>query len=73
MSEILDDVIHDLFGREAKGLKEYKTTMDRTDLSELEWLNHAYEEALDLSLYLKKLIKLKHYEISKGVEQNEHI
>ena len=68
MSEILDDVINDLFGRESKGLKEYKTTMDRTDLSELEWLNHAYEEALDLSLYLKKLIKLKKHEIPKGME-----
>jgi hypothetical protein len=68
MSEILDDVINDLFGRESKGLQEYKTTMDRNDLSELEWLNHAYEEALDLSLYLKKLIKLKKHEISKGME-----
>lgn len=68
MSEILDDVINDLFGRESKGLKEYKTTMDRTDLSEVEWLNHAYEEALDLSLYLKKIIKIKTHEISKGME-----
>lgn len=68
MSEILDDVIHDLFGREKKGLQEYKTTMDRNDLSELEWLNHAYEEALDLSLYLKKLIKIKHYENAKELE-----
>jgi len=59
MSKILYNIINDLIDREEKGLKEYLTTMDRTDLTELEWLQHAYEEALDLSIYLKKLIKLK--------------
>ena len=42
--------------REAKGKKEYGTTMDRTDLSDTDWMDYAYEEALDLSLYLKKII-----------------
>jgi hypothetical protein len=59
MSKILYNIINDLFEREEKGLKEYLTTMDRTDLTELQWLQHAYEEALDLSIYLKKLIKIK--------------
>jgi hypothetical protein len=59
MSKILYNIINDLIDREEKGLKEYLTTMDRTDLTELEWLQHAYEEALDLSIYLKKLIKIK--------------
>jgi hypothetical protein len=59
MSKILYNIINDLIEREEKGLKEYLTTMDRTDLTELEWLQHAYEEALDLSIYLKKLIKIK--------------
>jgi hypothetical protein len=31
--------------------------MDRTDLTKEEWIQHAYEEALDLALYLKKIIK----------------
>jgi hypothetical protein len=56
MSNILDETIKDLYKREIRGLKEYGTTMDRTDLSQDEWLQHAYEEALDLALYLKKLI-----------------
>jgi hypothetical protein len=30
--------------------------MDREDLSTLDWLRHAQEEAMDLSLYLEKLI-----------------
>ena len=56
MSNILDETIKDLYKREIRGLREYGTTMDRTDLSQQEWLQHAYEEALDLSLYLKKLL-----------------
>ena len=56
MSNILDQTIKDLQAREVRGLKEYGTTMDRTDLSQDEWLQHACEEALDLALYLKKLL-----------------
>jgi hypothetical protein len=56
-----------LLAREDKGLKEYGTTMDRTDLTEIDWLQHAYEEALDLSIYLKKLIKLKKDANAKGI------
>jgi hypothetical protein len=56
MSDILNETIKDLQEREAKGLKEYGTTLDRTDLTKDEWLQHAYEEALDLALYLKKLM-----------------
>ena len=59
MSKILYSIIDDLLIREDKGLKEYGTTMDRTDLSEEDWLQHAYEEALDLAIYLKKIIKTK--------------
>ena len=56
MSNILYETIKDLYKREIRGLREYGTTMDRTDLSKDEWLQHAYEEALDLALYLKKLL-----------------
>jgi hypothetical protein len=56
MSNILDQTIKDLQAREVRGLKEYGTTLDRTDLTQDEWLQHAYEEALDLALYLKKLL-----------------
>ena len=59
MSKILYSIIDDLLSREDKGLEEYGTTMDRTDLSEQDWLQHAYEESLDLSIYLKKIITIK--------------
>jgi hypothetical protein len=54
-SVLLDKVITDLKTREAKGIETYGTTLDRTDLTRSQWLQHAYEEALDLALYLKKL------------------
>jgi hypothetical protein len=56
-SDILNEVVVDMIVREKKGYSEYKKTMDRTDLTESEWIQHAYEEALDLALYLKKIIK----------------
>jgi hypothetical protein len=55
-SKILAAVIEDMRRREAKGKEEYKTTLDRNDLKEDEWMQYAYEEALDLSLYLKKIM-----------------
>ena len=44
--------------RELLGIKKYGTTMDRKDLSLRDWLQHAYEESLDKSLYLKAAIML---------------
>jgi hypothetical protein len=55
-SVILASVIEDLRRRESKGLETYGTTMDREDLTREEWMTHLYEELLDASLYLKKLI-----------------
>ena len=57
VSELLNEVIVDMIMREKKGFSQYNHTMDRTDLTEKEWLQHAYEEALDLALYLKKIMK----------------
>ncbi len=53
-SELLTSVIDDMRQRESRGRKKYGTDMDRRDLEFNRWLRHAYEEALDLSLYLKK-------------------
>jgi len=49
-SNLLASVIMDLKVREERGLATYGTTMDRKDLSRKEWLQHAYEEALDINL-----------------------
>ena len=49
--------------RSEVGMKKYKTTLERTDLTTLEWLQHAQEEAMDFVLYLERL---KHeYKLNK--------
>ena len=59
MSQVTEQVINDIKARELKGIETYGTTMDRTDLTQDMWLNHAYEEALDCAIYLKKLLILR--------------
>jgi GTPase SAR1 family protein len=41
--------------RSQAGINKYNTTLERTDLSTLEWLTHAQEEAMDFVLYLERL------------------
>ncbi len=45
--------------RAAEGKKKYGTTMERDDLTEIEWLHHAQQEAMDFAIYLEKLIQEK--------------
>lgn len=54
---IVFDVIKDIARRAETGLKKYGTTMDREDLVASDWVQHAYEEALDMAIYLKRLKK----------------
>lgn len=41
--------------RSRTGIRKYNTTLERTDLSTLDWINHAQEEAMDFILYLERL------------------
>jgi hypothetical protein len=52
---ILESLIDKYKQRSELGIKKYNTTLDRTDLTLLDWINHAQEEAMDLSLYLEKI------------------
>jgi hypothetical protein len=54
-SECLTRVIDFMRRREAVGLVKYGTSMDRTDLTPLQWIVHAQEEAADLILYLERM------------------
>ena len=54
---IVASVRKDLKQRSELGIKKYNTTLDRTDLSLKDWLQHAYEETLDNALYLKRAMK----------------
>jgi hypothetical protein len=62
MSNIEKKVIDKINKRAEIGLKKYGVTMERTDLSKQQWLNHLQEELLDAVIYIEKL---KEYESLK--------
>lgn len=53
--KVLESVINQFRERSEAGIKKYNTTLDREDLTFLEWINHAQQEAMDFILYLEKL------------------
>lgn len=59
MSSIEKTVAVKILNRAEVGKVKYNTTMERTDLSKVDWLKHAQEEAMDLAVYLEKLIQLE--------------
>lgn len=63
MSKIEDAVADKLQKRAEAGLAKYGVTMERTDLSRLDWLIHAQEEAMDLAVYLERLIQDERSEV----------
>ena len=56
---IEESVCYKILKRSEEGKKKYGVTMERKDLTELQWLKHAQEEAMDLAVYLEKLITEK--------------
>ena len=52
---ILIKVIEKLHQRSLVGQKKYGTTMDRDDLTLVQWLNHLQEELCDAIQYIEKL------------------
>ena len=57
MSRIEDEVCKKIQGRAAVGKEKYGVTMETAPLTTMEWLTHAQEEAMDLAVYLQKLIE----------------
>lgn len=57
MSRIEDEVCEKIKERANVGKNKYGVTMETAPLSRLEWLVHAQEEAMDLAVYLQKLIE----------------
>lgn len=56
---IVESVCQKMMARSRLGMSKYQSTLDRRDLSRLDWLNHAQEEAMDLANYLECLIKIE--------------
>lgn len=54
---IVESVITQFKVRSERGIDKYGVTLDRTDLSSLEWLIHLQEELMDATLYIERLKK----------------
>ena len=57
IDSIVESVLDKFKERSEEGIKKYGVTLDRKDLSPLEWLNHLQEELMDATLYIEKLKK----------------
>lgn len=51
---ILLKVLAKYYERSERGIKKYGRTLDRDDLSFIDWLNHLQEELMDATLYIEK-------------------
>ena len=52
---IVNSVIKQFVSRSNEGIKKYGTTLKDNNLTTLEWIEHAKQEAMDFILYLEKL------------------
>ncbi len=57
MTDIETLVREDILKRQQRGLSKYGVTVADNPLTRKQWLQHAYEESLDLAVYLKRLIE----------------
>ena len=55
MDSIVSSIIKQFEERSAVGKAKYGTDLDRTDLSLVEWIEHAKQEHMDVILYLEKI------------------
>lgn len=49
-------VCDDIVKRQQVGIRKYGVTVADNPLELLEWIKHAYEESLDLTIYLRRTI-----------------
>lgn len=52
---VVDSILNKFVDRAEMGFTKYNNTLDRKDLSKLEWINHAQDELMDGILYLERL------------------
>jgi hypothetical protein len=55
---IVASVIQSFKKRSMEGILKYGKTLDRNDLTFLQWVQHAQEEMMDGILYLEKMKKV---------------
>jgi len=55
LDSVVASIIAQFKERSLKGKAKYGTDLDRTDLTLLEWIEHAKQEHMDAILYLEKI------------------
>jgi hypothetical protein len=55
LDSVVTSIIDQFKSRAAQGKAKYGVDLDRTDLSLLEWIEHAKQEHMDAILYLEKI------------------
>jgi hypothetical protein len=55
LDSVVTSVIDQFITRATKGKAKYGVDLDRTDLTLLEWIEHAKQEHMDAILYLEKI------------------
>jgi hypothetical protein len=56
---IVEGVIDQFRTRAEQGYVKYGTTMDRNDLTPMQWIQHLQEELMDAVVYLQKIKTLE--------------
>jgi hypothetical protein len=56
--ETVRGVLKRFNARSLVGIDKYSTTLDRNDLTRLEWLQHLQDELMDAVLYIEKLKRI---------------
>jgi hypothetical protein len=59
MSKIEDSLAQEILNRAETGLKKYGVTVERTDLSYDQWLQHLKEELMDSLVYIERIKSFK--------------
>lgn len=57
MSKIEEEVVRKIRQRADLGWHKYGKTMERKDLTLLEWLQHLQEELMDAAVYVQRLMQ----------------
>lgn len=57
VDSIVESVIEKIKSRSEIGIKKYGNTLDREDMTTIEWIDAAIEEQMDNILYLTRLKK----------------
>ena len=55
LDSVVTSVINQFIERSERGKAKYGVDLDRTDLTLLEWIEHAKQEHMDAILYLEKI------------------